>query len=279
MKRLAAIAQHLTVLNLVLAGILLVVTVFVLEPFLMGVQMPQVVPNERQAAKPEPQGTFLQEYLFLSDLTMYFHDAWLKYLALSFGEDAVAIMENFPDGKPDDLSVTSAPPLQDYLVIAEQNLFHPERRVPPLTADVPKPEFVLYGTLVSDTIRIAYLSDKKAVRTSPGRGNRQNSLKPGESLSGYQLKEVHQDYIVMVRGDDVIQVRVIAPGTKKERSADVGTPATTIAPAPGMNAPVTVQPPGGTSPFPNVTPVSPSQRTVPSRRGGVPPSKPVISNP
>ncbi len=94
---------------------------------------------------------------------------------------------------------------------------------------------MLYGTRVG-YYQIAYLSDKKAVRTSPGRGNRQNSLKPGESLSGYQLKEVHQDYIVMVRGDDVIQVRVIAPGTKKERSADVGTPATTIAPAPGMNA-------------------------------------------
>ena len=111
-------------------------------------------------------------------------------------------------------------PLQEYAVIAEKNLFHPDRIIPPekkAEIAVPRPEFVLYGTLIADNVSIAYMSDKKAVRTTPGRGKRQVGLKLGEILSGYTLKEVLSDRVVMVRGDDRIEIRVIAPENKKDR--------------------------------------------------------------
>lgn len=214
-KRLAIVAQHLNVLNLVLAVLLAVLGAFVLGPLLAGVQAPAVQPETGIGPK-----LFLeQEYYFMADVSRLYQEGWMRYFALSLGESMFVLAEkdgsDMPQGAPD----ATAPPVQDYLIIAEQNLFHPERRIPPLTAEVPRPEFILYGTLVSDSTRIAYLSDKKAVRSTPGRGKRQNSLKIGESLSGYQLKEVHFDHIVMVRGDDVIRVRVVTPGLKKERSS------------------------------------------------------------
>jgi hypothetical protein len=70
------------------------------------------------------------------------------------------------------------PPMQDYAVISEKNLFHPDRIIPVEKKEVtiPRPEFVLYGTLIVDDVRIAYLSDKKAPRTTAGSGIRQVGL-------------------------------------------------------------------------------------------------------
>lgn len=118
----------------------------------------------------------------------------------------------------------ATPPMQDFAVISEKNLFHPDRIIPAekKEATIPRPEFVLYGTLIVDNVRIAYLSDKKAPRTTPGRGKRQVALKIGEVLSGYTLKEVLPDSAVMVRGDDRIDLKVISPENKKERGLEGG---------------------------------------------------------
>jgi hypothetical protein len=141
-----------------------------------------------------------------------------------------------------------APPMQDYAVIAEKNLFHPERLIPAekKEADVPKPEFVLYGTLIVDNVRIAYISDKKSPRSTPGRGKRQVALKIGEVLSGYTLKEVLPDSAVMMRGDDRIDLKVISPENKKERGTEgvAGMPGTgSVQPAmPNPAVPQTAHP-------------------------------------
>ena len=119
------------------------------------------------------------------------------------------------------------PPMQDYAVIPEKNLFHPDRIIPVEKKEVAiqRPEFVLYGTLIVDNVRIAYLDDKKTPRTTPGRGKRQVGLKVGETLSGYTLKEVLPDSAVLVRGDDRIALKVISPENKKERGvAESGMP-------------------------------------------------------
>jgi len=113
------------------------------------------------------------------------------------------------------------PPMQDYAVIPEKNLFHPDRIIPVEKKEVtiPRPEFVLYGTLIVDDVRIAYLSDKKAPRTTPGRGERQVGLKVGETLSGYTLKEVLPDAAVLARDEDRIEIKIISPENKKNRGA------------------------------------------------------------
>jgi hypothetical protein len=113
-------------------------------------------------------------------------------------------------GQPGQAAAGSpAPVYSDYASIAEQNVFHPSRRIPlEKKGDlaVPRPEVILYGTLITDDMRLAYVEDKKSPRTTPGRGKRQIALKKGETLSGYVLKEVEKDRIELVKGDDRIVV-------------------------------------------------------------------------
>src|SRR5574340_22917 len=70
---------------------------------------------------------------------------------------------------------TKTPSPLDYMVITEQNLFHPERKIPVEVKEaqpLPKPDFVLYGTLISDDTNIAYMEDKKSPSGTPGREKR-----------------------------------------------------------------------------------------------------------
>ncbi|MFO0753444.1 MAG: hypothetical protein U0411_08990 [Thermodesulfovibrionales bacterium] len=123
-----------------------------------------------------------------------------------------------------------APPAMDYTVIAEQNLFHPERRIPVEKKEeklLPKPEFSLYGTLVTGAVSLAYMEDRKSPRSTPGRGKRQTALKIGDSLSGYTVQEITPERVVMVRGEDRVEVKVVSPDNKKDR-----TEAGAAAPAP-----------------------------------------------
>jgi hypothetical protein len=152
------------------------------------------------------------------------------------------------------------PPFQDYAVVAEKNLFHPGRIVPPEKKDeaVQRPEFVLYGTLIDDRASIAYISDNRAPRTTPGRGKRQTGLKLGQTMSGYILKEVLHDRVIMVRGDDKMEVKLIAPGGRKNRGSDASGPA---APAPAKAS----SPPSAAAPGAVIPPAAPSSAPRPDR--------------
>lgn len=106
----------------------------------------------------------------------------------------------------------------DYTLISEENLFHPERKIPPekkVEEELPKPDFVLYGTLQTDDLSIAYIEDMKAPRSTAGRGRRQIALRKGDRLSGYTLKEISIDRIVMARGEQSITLQVIDPRKSK----------------------------------------------------------------
>ena len=147
------------------------------------------------------------------------------------------------------------PSIAEYSKISEENLFHPERKIPvekkvdQQQQPLQQPEFVLYGTLITDNLRLAYVEDLKAPRTSPGRGKRQTALKKGDTLSGYTLKEIDPDQIVMGRGEDTIVVKVLGNQLKKERSI--------------QSTPQTTQPPVARPPVP-VRPRSfPQRRTAP----------------
>jgi len=119
---------------------------------------------------------------------------------------------------------TSASSMAEYTIIADQNLFHPERTIPTHMAEEEpsvKPEFVLYGTLITDSVRIAYIEDLKSPHTTVGRGKRQVTLHLGNTLSGYTMSEVYHDKVVMVKGDDRIEVKVLDSRYKKK---DVSAP-------------------------------------------------------
>ncbi len=117
---------------------------------------------------------------------------------------------------------TQTPMSSNFILIAEQNLFHPERKIPEKKEDMqlPKPEFVLYGTLITDTISIAYMEDLKAPHNTAGRGKRQKALQKGAIYSGFALSEIHHDRVVMVRGDERIEVRISDYQHKKPRATE-----------------------------------------------------------
>lgn len=124
----------------------------------------------------------------------------------------------------------------EYSIIADQNLFHPERIIPPekKADEMPKPDFVLYGTLLTDDVRIAYIEDLKAPHNTAGRGKRQRALRLGQALSGYTLKEVHHDRILMAKAEDVIEININANRKAKKADAapsNVASPAVQPSPA------------------------------------------------
>jgi hypothetical protein len=186
----------------------------------------------------------------------------------------------------------------DYVVIADENLFHPERKIPPEKkeeAALPKPEFVLYGTLITPDLKMAYMEDKKAPFTTPGRGKRQSALKIGESLSGFTLKEIDPTKVVLRRGEETMTVLLDdlkSPKTREGTAAAPGTPSQgpggtglgksvhrpspagpQVSPAgvPGPTVPAS-PPAGAVSPaqpqpaFPGAVAPTPSTQAVPSRR-------------
>jgi len=95
--------------------------------------------------------------------------------------------------------------LAEFRVVADENLFHPSRKV---VADnkneqpVPAPEIVLHGTLRMDGLTTAYVDDPKNPYSTPGKEKRQRFLKRGDSMGGFVLAEIGPDHIVLMRGDE-----------------------------------------------------------------------------
>lgn len=168
MPRLRLLLRHINLLNLLLAAVMGYLVIGVVLPFFNG-GVAYTVPS-------------------------------LKKPAISAGAE---------QPKPAEARVPSP---ADYLVIGDQNLFHPERKIPvPPPAKVeapplPTPDFVLYGTLETADLAVAFMEDKKAPKMTQGRGKRIITLKLGDSLSGFVLKEIDKDRVVMVRGEEKMVV-------------------------------------------------------------------------
>ncbi|MFZ3136612.1 MAG: hypothetical protein WA126_04370 [Thermodesulfovibrionales bacterium] len=134
----------------------------------------------------------------------------------------------------EDITLVHLPSVLEYALIGDNNLFHPERKIPQEKKEeqpLPKPEFVLYGTLITNDISLAYIEDMKAPRSSPGRGRRQTALRKGETLAGFTLKEIEHEMIVMVRGEEKMTVPIDDPSHPKHRIAAAVTAAATMQPA------------------------------------------------
>lgn len=115
------------------------------------------------------------------------------------------------------------PSLQDYAIVANNNLFHPDRIIPPEKHDdekpLPKPDFVLHGILITDTVKIAYLEDLKEPKYTPSRGKRIIPLKQDDVISGFTLTKIDADEVVLVRGDEKMDISI----SDSHRRAKSGT--------------------------------------------------------
>lgn len=138
--------------------------------------------------------------------------------------------KNKPSKNKDSISI-------DYMIIAAENPFHPERIIPVEKKELPpppKPELLLYGVTITDEFSIAYVEDKKTPLTTPGRGKRHTVLKKGDSIGGFVLKEIHPDRIVLVRGEETLVVNltdsskprdgVVSPSTPQKPSQPISRP-------------------------------------------------------
>ncbi len=192
-----------------------------------------------------------------------------------------AVKKSFEAGENTPVEIQKPSPA-DYVIVSEENLFHPERKIPVEKKEeqpLPKPDFVLYGILITDDMRIAYMEDLKAPRNTPGRGKRQTALRKGDTLSGFALKEIETDKVVMLRGEEKIVIPVSDPSRQREQHEPVVTTTTPKQPqrrTPGIptQKDPTIQNPAQSSttiPLMN-SPQTPSQQRGGSyqRRGGLP---------
>jgi len=160
----------------------------------------------------------------------------------------------------------SAATYLDYIVITEKNLFHPARKLEAETKpeqQIARPEIILYGTLITDDKRIAYIEDKKSPYSTPGRGKRQVAVKEGDMIAGYKLEIVNTESILLVHGDDRITVDL---RTQKERkSGEAAAKSTLSGFMPDSTAGQTPSPlqPQDRSKPPSV-PLQPQDRSKPS---------------
>ncbi len=147
------------------------------------------------------------------------------------------------------------PSVMEYTVIAEQNVFNPERKIPTEKKDeqpLPKPEFVLYGTLIAGDTSMAFMEDLKAPYTTVSRGKRQRTLRLGGNISGFTLSQIYQDRVVLVRGEERMEVRVM---DSHKKSRDTQTAA-------GGQSPPS-QTPLGRTPSPQAAAGAPAAQTSP----------------
>jgi hypothetical protein len=164
------------------------------------------------------------------------------------------------------------PSPSDYMIIADQNLFHPERKIPVPKVEappLPKPDFVLYGTLMTGDLKIAYMEDKKSPQSTPGREKRQTPLKIGDSMSGFTLKEIDKDRVMMQRGEEKMVVALENPLHPKSRESVTAPGAPAVAPgAPGVR-----QPGVGNAPASMPQPAPAPSQVAPNNQQGPPPQQ------
>ncbi len=195
---------------------------------------------------------------------------------------------------------TEAPPLlgiakepaspQSFTLIAEKNIFSPERKDFPVLAveksnPVTRPQVVLYGVTIAGDYEAASI-------TSVGRplmkGERETlTLKVGEKIGGYKLARVHPDRITLQNTNDSFEVLLYDPKSPKKRKeakteikpTGVTTPfsAATASPTPQAAAPGTAPPPASLEKAPPIASVQKAKE--PAQQQIVGPASPLAAKP
>jgi hypothetical protein len=174
---------------------------------------------------------------------------------------------------------TRKPPIADYALIGEQNLFHPDRIIPEgkegkkPPASVPRPELVLHGTMMTSELKIAYIEDKKSAPKTPGRSAPYIVAKEGDNVSGYILKQITEKMIMLANGEEQM---ILYLDELKVRKGEItgptkAPPQPTIAPPQGPQRPPMPQP----AQRPSVVQPVPSAPSSPSRQSASQPAPPM----
>ncbi len=181
--------------------------------------------------------------------------------------------------------VKKGPANLPYTVIAEKNIFSPERKEFPLVTQsppagelkkpAPRPQIVLYGITIAGDYQSATLSNP--VKPLP-KGERETvTLKVGGMIGEYKVAKILVDRVVMESGEDSFEVLLYDPKNPKKRTY-VRTETKPAAVASAVPSPAPPSP-GTPTPTPSVpttpaqervtstTPASPTTPTYPFRPG------------
>ena len=171
--------------------------------------------------------------------------------------------------------------IKSYILIAEKNIFHPERKEFPVSQvgikkPVVRPQVILYGITITGDYQTATLAN-------PGRplkkGERElMTVKVGDQVGEYKLAKILSDRITMEAEGDNFEVLLYDPRMPKRRM-DVKTEAkpATITSTQPVPAPRTAGPPPPTVPTGGPVPASPptsigaSKPTAPGEQVATPP--------
>jgi hypothetical protein len=168
--------------------------------------------------------------------------------------------------------------IESYILVAEKNIFNPERKEFPLVlsgSEVKKsavrPQIILYGVTLSGDYESASI-------VNPGRPLRKGeremmTMKVGDLIGEYKLVKILRDRIMMEGTEDSIEVLLYDPKASKRRS-DIRTdirPTTVKSPL-STPAPTPVEVP---KPTPQVPPERPREN-VDERITGTQAPKPAI---
>jgi hypothetical protein len=213
----------------------------------------------------------------------------------------VPVPNDISPGMPVRMDESTKPSIRDYAAIGEKNLFHPDRIIPEVKKTSPpiaqsRPELILHGTMLTNELKIAYLEDKKAAPKTPGRSAQYIVVKEGDNVSGYALKQITYNMIVLANGEEQMTLYLdelkdrkgeITGPTKAPVPVQAQSPAATATPQ-AASRPSTVQPVPSALPSPSRELASqPVSTAAPSGFSGPPnvqyapprPSTPAPSSP
>jgi hypothetical protein len=177
------------------------------------------------------------------------------------------------------------PSIKSYILIAEKNIFSPERKEFSLLTGagtggkkpLVRPQVILYGVTISENYRAASI-------VSPGRplkkGEREMiTLKVGDPVGEYKLAKILSDRITLQAEEDSFDVLLYDASAPKKRM-DVRTetkPATVTTTLPG--APPSVQPPAAVEAPKPAVPREPAATVTPTPAPLPRPVTPIVPPP
>ncbi len=120
-------------------------------------------------------------------------------------------------------------PREDYNVITDLNLFHPERKFIKEEESVDlklkdSNDFVLYGTMLTDEGGIAYIEEKRSGKKKKDGESEKKTVRTGDEINGYIVKSITLEEVEL-RRDDVIVIVSVNDPTKERKKLPKKKPA------------------------------------------------------
>ena len=207
------------------------------------------------------------------------YDTWSSSAPLGAKREGARRVEGKAEPPSGSALPQAAAPREVVNVIAEKNIFNPERKefssqaAASAAKPLARPQITLSGVVMAGDYQVATI-------INPGRplykGERETkTIKVGEMVGEYKLTKIMPDRIVMQGGEDSFEVLLYDPRSPKRRveARTPVTPATVTSPgpaaAPSKTSPPVVAPSPGTPAAPpprSVTPVPLPRPATPSPR-------------